>query len=612
MKKIILALLAMTTVGIANAQTPYILSGTTYTQDFDALAGGLPQGWRVDSLVNKNAGLGNNAISKFSSSAVSWGGSTSRGFKNVASGALLTSTATPADQAASTNRSLGIRQVSASGWDKKDSLASVSFNIANTTGLASFNLQFNIMSLHTGAKRYNNWIVQYGLGAAPTSFTTVSTTPSTVIIDSNFTNTAVTVNFGTALDNQNQQVWIRIMPSDTTKGSGTRPLVGIDNYNLTWSGLAVNNTPQITSLSPSNNAMNVPITTTDLMVTFDKTMSIGTGNVTIYNLTDVTNQVIAAGSCFTNGSGFTVTIPGVNLLNGKTYAVQYDSTCFKWTTFNGTGIYNNSTWSFMTIPPIAPPVNSLNETFTTCLAPALGAFTQTSELGSAQTWRCSAFGHNDAFAVSMNGGLTLGDNTDWLVSPTMNVSAMANPMLSFWAKRRFAGSTLKEVYVSANFTGDVTTATWSPLTITGFATLDTTGWNAFNNTSLMTYKAANFHFAFKYTATAAAASDELTIDDVTITDGPVSTSTIQLENMHVAVLGTANDGVLNIAIDANSSSNYSVRIMDVLGNTIYNGAINATIGKNKYSIHLPAVSNGIYVMTIGNATSKGSVKFTKQ
>lgn len=610
MKKIILAILAITTVGIANAQTPYILSGTTYSQNFDALASGLPQGWRVDSLTNKNAGLGNDAISKFSASAVSWGGSTSRGFKNVASGAVLTSTATTTDQAASTDRALGIRQVSASGWDDMDSLASVSFNIANTSSLASFSLQFNIMSLHTGAKRYNNWIVQYGLGATPTSFTTIATTPATLTIDSNFTNTSVTVNFGTALDNKTQPVWIRIMPSDTTMGSGTRPLIGIDNFNLSWTGLAVNNTPQITALNPSNNAMNVPVSTSSLTATFDKNITIGTGNVTVYNLTDATNQVIAAGSC--SAAGMTVTIPGVTLLNGKNYAVQFDSTCFKWTTYNGTGIYNNTTWSFSTVPPIAPPVNTLNETFATCLAPALGSFSQTSELGSAQTWKCSAFGHNDAFAVSMNGGITLGDNTDWLVSPTMNVSAMTNPMLSFWAKRRFAGTTTKEVFVSSNFTGDVTSATWVPLNVTGFATIDTNGWNVFNNTSLNAYKAANFHFAFKYTATVANPSDELTIDDVTITDGPVSTNSIQLENMNVAVLGNANDGLLNIAIDAKTSTNYSVRIIDVLGNTIYNGNINATIGKNKYSIQLPAISNGVYVMTIGNSTSRGSVKFSKQ
>jgi hypothetical protein len=386
--------------------------------------------------------------------------------------------------------------------------------------------------------------------------------------------------------------------------------VGIYN-NTAWNFQTLNPKPLIITKTPADNSTNVSIATTSISLVFDKNIAAGTGNIYISNLTDVTAQTIAIGACTITGAN--LTIPGVTLLVGKSYAVQYDSTAVNANGYNAMGIYDTTTWNFSTVPPIAPPVNSLNETFTGCLAPALGSFTQTSELGGAQTWRCSTSGHNDANAVSMNGGINFADNTDWLISPTMNVSAMTNPMLSFWAKRRFNnGVTTKEVYISSNYSGDVTTATWSPLTVTGFAAIDTTGWKAFNNTSLMSYKANNFTFAFKYTATAANPSDELTIDDVTITDGPVSTSSVQLENMNVAVLGTANDGVLTIAIDSKSTSNYAVRIMDVLGNTIYNGAIQASIGKNKYSIQLPAVSNGVYIMTIGNATSRGSVKFSKQ
>lgn len=156
--------------------------------------------------MNKNAGLGNDAITRFSTGATTWG-NTSRGFKNLASADGLLAAATTADQNASTDRVLGIRQVSASGWDDKDSLVSASFQIANTTGLNSFTLQFKIQSLNTGAKRYHNWIVQYGIGATPATFTTVTTTPATITLDSNFTNTSVSVNFGAALDNESQPVW---------------------------------------------------------------------------------------------------------------------------------------------------------------------------------------------------------------------------------------------------------------------------------------------------------------------------------------------------------------------------------------------------------------------
>lgn len=53
MKKIILALLAITTVGIAHAQTPVSITGTTYTQNFNSLdttstpSSNLPAGWSI-------------------------------------------------------------------------------------------------------------------------------------------------------------------------------------------------------------------------------------------------------------------------------------------------------------------------------------------------------------------------------------------------------------------------------------------------------------------------------------------------------------------------------------------------------------------------------------
>ncbi|MBK8686042.1 MAG: hypothetical protein IPN26_14280 [Bacteroidetes bacterium] len=90
MKKILLSLVVMAATLTSFAQMPFVLSGTNYTQSFDNLGSGLPMGWRVDTLVNKNAGLGNDAQVRYSSTTVTWS-STSRGFKNVASADGLTS-----------------------------------------------------------------------------------------------------------------------------------------------------------------------------------------------------------------------------------------------------------------------------------------------------------------------------------------------------------------------------------------------------------------------------------------------------------------------------------------------------------------------------------------
>jgi len=710
MKKIILALLAITTVGIAHAQTPVSISGTTYTQNFNSLdttstpSSNLPAGW---SIYEKGTSAAVDQKYKAGTGSSNAGDTYSYGLSgnDRALGSLCSSTNKPrygvgfTNNTGSTITSLAISytgeqwrsgdvaavpdslilEYSTTATAINDTLSSWSQNYAlmfNSviTNLSNTALDGNLpanriakngtinVTIPNGATIFLRWDdisiagsddglaiddlnITFGTAVVSQPLM-VSTTPIdnatgvaigtsnlTVTFDKNITIGAGNIYVNNITDATQQTIAVgttsvagatatipgvvllankmyAVQFDSTCYKNGIYNGVGIYN-NTAWNFQTLNPKPLIITKTPADNSTNVSIATTSISLVFDKNIAAGTGNIYVSNLTDVTAQTIAIGACTITGAN--LTIPGVTLLVGKSYAVQYDSTAVNANGYNAMGIYDTTTWNFSTVPPIAPPVNSLNETFTGCLAPALGSFTQTSELGGAQTWRCSTFGHNDANAVSMNGGINFADNTDWLISPTMNVSAMTNPMLSFWAKRRFNnGVTTKEVYISSNYSGDVTTATWSPLTVTGFAAIDTTGWKAFNNTSLMSYKANNFTFAFKYTATAANPSDELTIDDVTITDGPVSTSSVQLENMNVAVLGTANDGVLTIAIDSKSTSNYAVRIMDVLGNTIYNGAIQASIGKNKYSIQLPAVSNGVYIMTIGNATSRGSVKFSKQ
>lgn len=606
MRKIFLSMSILLGSILAQAQTPYVLTGSSYTQDFDGIGGGLPTGWRVDSLVNKNAGLGNDAQSKFSPATSTWG-NTSRGFKNLASADGLLATASTADQNASTDRVLGIRQVSSVGWDDIDSLVSASFQIANTAGLTNFNLQFKIQSLNTGAKRYSNWIVQYGFGASPASFTTITTTPAILTLDSNFTNTSVSVQFGSALDNKNQAVWIRIMPSDTSLGQGNRPHVGIDDFQLTWTGNAVNNAPLAVTLTPSDNAINVPVGVTNLLIDFDKNITLGTGNITIKNLTDVTNQVIAVANV--NVSGMSVTIPGVNLVAGKDYAVQYDSTCFQNGGYNSFGIYNNTDWNFSTIPGVTPPQTSLNETFTGCLAPNLGSFTQTSVIG-AQVWKCSKFGYGDSSAVYMNGyaGGATNDNEDWLISPELNMSAMADPKLHFWSKKRFSGNNTKEVFISNNYTGDVATANWDNFNI-DFSNLDSV-YSIFNNINLAPFKATPFRIAFKYVSNAAGTADEWSIDDVSITDGPMGVRSLSLQNTNIKVLGTANEK-LSILIETDQTNTFEIEILDMMGVCIFKTNLAIQSGMNRENIDVRNLSHGIYFIQLNNGKEKSVLKFLK-
>jgi hypothetical protein len=305
-----------------------------------------------------------------------------------------------------------------------------------------------------------------------------------------------------------------------------------------------------------------------------------------------------------------VTIPGVNLLAGKQYAVQYDSTCFKWNTYSCYGVYNNTSWTFSTAPPVVPPVTSLNESFVGCNAPLLGLFREFSVNGT-QTWRCSNFGRNDTDAVFMNGfagGVTL-DNEDWLISPPLNLSAMTIPYLHFWSKKRFTGTNTKEVFVSSNFAGDPSTAMWVNLNA-NFGNLDTL-YSFFNNYNLNSYKAAPFNIAFKYVSASTGTADEWSIDDVYVTDGAVGIRSFEEAGLNVMVLGTVNDQLNIQMVDLNNSS-YQVTISDMQGKNLSSSHFNTIKGKNNFNVNVSNLSQGMYIVNIKNDSLNGNVKFVKQ
>lgn len=207
------------------------LSNSPFTENFNNIETGLPTGFTVRTAASGSA-LGTSATLVTTKTA--WN-VTSGNFRNVASGTGLTSGATTTEQDASTNRALAIRQTGSFG----DPGGAFVFQIANTTAKSNFQLSFLIQSLDVASPRQTTWIVDYATGATPTTFTPVATTPTPLTTgNSTFTSTSVSVNFGTALDNISDVVWIRVFASTASTGSGNRATTAIDDWNLTWSGVA--------------------------------------------------------------------------------------------------------------------------------------------------------------------------------------------------------------------------------------------------------------------------------------------------------------------------------------------------------------------------------------
>ncbi len=203
--------------------------------DFNSIASGLPTGvYLKQDATSTSLGNDGTIYNGTLNSKTAWNQS-SLGFKNFASATGLSSTSTTAVQDASTNRALGVRQTGTanSGGDPG---AAFAFQLANTTGKTNLKLEFLLQQLDASASgRTTVWRVDYGIGDSPASFTTVTTSPATLSTTlGTFASTAVTVNFGTALDNITQKVWIRIVTLAATTGSGSRASTAIDDVKFSW------------------------------------------------------------------------------------------------------------------------------------------------------------------------------------------------------------------------------------------------------------------------------------------------------------------------------------------------------------------------------------------
>ena len=117
--------------------------------------------------------------------------------------------------------------------------------------------------------------------------------------------------------------------------------------------------PVISTLNPADNATGVAVGA-NLVATFSETIAIGTGNITVKNLTDGTQTTIAVtDTAQVSISGAVLTInPTANLVAGKNYAVQIAATAIKDLANNAfAGIANDTTWNFATARPPQVAIN---------------------------------------------------------------------------------------------------------------------------------------------------------------------------------------------------------------------------------------------------------------
>jgi alpha-galactosidase len=122
--------------------------------------------------------------------------------------------------------------------------------------------------------------------------------------------------------------------------------------------------PVITGLNPLDNAIDLA-TNTNLVITFNEAIALGTGNITLKNLTDATQAAIAvtdSSQVSINGAFVTIN-PAANLVGGRSYAIRIDAGALKDLSNNSfPGISDDTTWNFTTLAPdlTAPAISTLS------------------------------------------------------------------------------------------------------------------------------------------------------------------------------------------------------------------------------------------------------------
>jgi hypothetical protein len=255
----------------------------------------------------------------------------------------------------------------------------------------------------------------------------------------------------------------------------------------------------------------------------------------------------------------------------------------------------------ITLSGSVDPVPNPNVLWDEDFNPDLSGVDTVSVVGE-QVWEHAAYG-SDSHCAKMAGyaGGAFA-NEDWLISPVMDFSSNHQYKMAFSEAINFESANIadrEEVYISLDYAGDPTTATWTEINVSGRAPGDS--WNFFDvdTIDLSAYAGEpSVTVAFKYTSDSNGAGT-WEIDDVIVLRQPIAAE----PSSHVSTfVATASDStIIDVTwADVNDADGYIIKmnntgyanisapvdgtpVQEDLNFTDGNGAVNVSGGVQLFS-----------------------------
>ncbi len=186
-----------------------------------------------------------------------------------------------------------------------------------------------------------------------------------------------------------------------------------------------------------------------------------------------------------------------------------------------------------------------------------------------QTWEHSTqYGLNGSYCAKVtgfDGGAHA--NEDWMITPALDLSTVSAATLTFWTAKDYTGPDL-EVFISTDFAGNVTTATWTPIQATLCPGSWT--WTESGAIDLANYIGQTAYVAWKFTSTDSE-SATWEVDGILVM-GSTGTATFEDVNeakgLQVSNYPNPFNPTTKIAFSLKNDTNVEVSVYNVKGQLV--------------------------------------------